>query len=116
MSIENMKEYFDYISSLPVSLDQENRYYKLKGYIDRYNYKQQQREQRELEQKRKAIAIDTMLSDLYNMGMTKKEYTNLMIYYLNNEQIYSWSSGISTEVMYNELLEVYNKYCQSKAV
>lgn len=47
MSYNNMKEYFSYISSLKESLDQQERYYKLKSYIQRYEYKQQQKENRE---------------------------------------------------------------------
>lgn len=107
MSIEDIQEYFKYISDQPITLDREDRYYKLKSYIDRYNYRQQQREQRQLEQRRQAEAIDEMLKDLYSIGMTKKEYSSLVTYYLNGEKIYSWLSGISTEKMYNELLQVH---------
>ncbi len=47
MSYNDMKEYFSYISSLNESLDQQERYYKLKSYIKRYEYKQQQKKDRE---------------------------------------------------------------------
>jgi hypothetical protein len=119
MSITDMKEYFDYIMIQPLSTDQEGRYYKLKGWIERYENKQKSIELKKQHEKEMAIQINNMISDLYSIGMTKKEYehANTTWYYLNNELIYNWSSGIPTEKMYNELTEVYNKYyIQEKAV
>jgi hypothetical protein len=119
MSIIDMKEYFDYIGIQQISTDQEDRYYKLRSWIERYENKQKSIEQRKQHERYMAEQINTMLSELYSIGMTKKEYehTNTTWYYLNNELIYNWSSGISTEKMYNELTEVYKMYyIQEKAV
>jgi predicted transcriptional regulator len=66
-----------------------------------------------------AEQINKMLSDLYSIGMIKKEYehSTVTFYYLDNKQIYNWSSGIPTEKMYNELTEVHKQYYkQSEAV
>lgn len=120
MSIADMKELFDYVTVLPLSTDQEDRYYKLKGWIERYENKQRNIELKKQHEHEMAIQINNMISDLYSIGMIKKEYehSTVTFYYLNNELIYNWSSGIPTEKMYNELTEVYNRHYmkQSKAV
>lgn len=119
MSINDMKEYFDYIMVQPVSTDQTDRYYKLRSWIERHETKQRNVETKKQHEKEMALRINDMINDLYSIGMVKKEYehTSTTWYYLNNELIYNWSSGIPTEKMYNELVEVYNKfYKQSKAV
>lgn len=68
-------------------------------------------------QHEKSKHIDVMLKDLYSIGMEKKEYSSMVIYFLQGEKIYSWTSGISTEKLHDELLEVYNRhYKQSQAV
>lgn len=110
MSLDNMKEYYNYISMLPDTLDKEDRYYKLKSWIERKESRLQSIEREKQRQKEHAISIDNMLKDLYSIGMTKKEYSSLVTYYLNDKKVYSWSSGISIDKMYNELLEVYNQY------
>lgn len=109
MAYEDMKEYFAYISELPVSLDQEERYYKLRDMIKRYEYQEQQRQNRESEQRKKAMDIDTMLKGLYELGMDKKEYKDMVVYYMNGEKVYSWMSGISTDKMHSELVVVCEK-------
>jgi hypothetical protein len=119
MSISDMKEYYDYVMVQPTSTDKEDRYYKLRSWIERYENKQRSIEERKQNERKMAEQINKMLSDLYSIGMIKKEYehTSTTWYYLNNELIYNWSSGIPTEKMYNELTEVYNRYYkQSKAV
>jgi hypothetical protein len=119
MSITDMKELFDYVTVLPVSTDQEERYYKLRSWIERYENKQKSIEQRKQHERNMAEQINIMLSDLYSIGMIKKEYEHVTVtfYYLNGEQIYNWSSGIPTEKMYNELTEVHKRYYkQSEAV
>jgi hypothetical protein len=119
MSIADMKELYDFVTVLPLSTDQEDRYYRLKGWIERYETKQRNIETKKQHDKEMAIQINNMISDLYSIGMIKKEYkhTNTTWYYLNNELIYNWSSGIPTEKMFNELTEIHNRhYKQSKAV
>jgi hypothetical protein len=119
MNITDMKEYFDYIMMQPISTDQETRYYKLKSWIQRYEERKRSIELKKQHEKLMAENINTMLQELYSIGMIKKEYENTSVtfYYLNNEQIYNWSSGIPTEKMYNELTEVHKRYYkQYKAV
>lgn len=110
MNYDDMKEYYSYIDTLPLSADKEERYYKLKSFIQRYENKQQSIKEREERLKHQSQQIDIMINNLYSIGMTKKEYEHgsTVYYYLNDTLIYSWTSGISTETMYNELLEVYN--------
>ncbi|PHA02974.1 hypothetical protein COE51_01135 [Bacillus pseudomycoides] len=110
MDYESMKEYFNFIKEQQETLDQQERYYKLRDIIKRYEDKQERIQQKVEESKRKAITIDNMLKDLYSIGMDKKEYTSLTVYYLNDEKIYSWSSGIATDKMYDELTLVHDKY------
>jgi hypothetical protein len=117
MNIIDMKEYFDFIMVQPNSIDQIERYSKLKSWIEQYENRQRNIKESKQHEKEMAIHINNMLSDLYSIGMTKKEYTSLMVYCLDGEQIYNWSSGIPTEKMYNELTEVHDRhYKQSKAV
>ncbi|KON87367.1 hypothetical protein AF332_11390 [Sporosarcina globispora] len=115
MSLEDMKEYFKYISELPDTLDKEDRYYKLKSWIERKENKIKSIVATKQRQKEQAIEIDNMFNDLYSIGMNKKEYSDLVVYTLNGEKIYSWSSGIAIEKMYNELLEVHSKHFKKPA-
>lgn len=118
MVISDMIEYFEYISTLPDTLDKEDRYYKLRGWIQRHENKQQSiKESKELLDKQ-SIELEQMLNDMYSIGMIKKDNIYSVSYYLNDEKIYSWSSGIPIEKMYKEFKQVYNSYYnnESKAV
>ncbi|MEH7116210.1 hypothetical protein V7128_02125 [Neobacillus vireti] len=119
MNITDMKEYYDYIMVQHNSTDQLERYSKLRSWIERYENKQIRIKENKEHEKEMAIQINNMLSDLYSIGMVKKDYENTSVtfYYLDNELIYNWSSGIPTEKMYNELTEVHKRYYnESKAV
>jgi signal transduction histidine kinase len=110
MTYEQVKEYIDYLQTIPETLDQQERLYKLKSILQRLENRQRRLQEKEAEQKRMSQEIDTMLKNLYSLGMTKKEYSTHITYYLNGKDIYTWFSGITTEQMYNELLQVYNQY------
>jgi hypothetical protein len=116
MSITDMKEYFQYISSLPVSLDQDERYYKLKGYIQRYEYKQQQREEKERKQKELFIHAGELLEEMKNNGLRvleKYEHgTSLVKYIYNNEIVHTTitSGGIEIEKYHDMIENIYNSH------
>ena len=110
MTYEQVKEYINYLQTIPETLDQQERLYKLKSILQRLENRQRHLQEKEAEQKRMSQEIDTMLKDLYSLGMTKKEYKTHVTYYLNDKEIYTWFSGITTEKMHKELSEVYNKY------
>lgn len=110
MKYEEMKEYLEYLNSVPETLDKQEISYKLKSWLTRYEGKEQRQVEQQEEYKRLAIAVESMLHDLYSIGVTKKETKSLVKYYLNGEIIYQWFSGITTEKMYDELLEVYETY------
>jgi hypothetical protein len=110
MTLDDAKEYYRYLQTIPETLDQQERIYKLKNIIERLENRQRRLQEKEAEQKRMSQEIDTMLKNLYSLGMTKKEYSTHVTYYLNGKDIYTWFSGITTEKMYNELLQVYNQY------
>jgi hypothetical protein len=116
MSITDMKEYFQYISSLPVSLDQDERYYKIKGYIQRYEYKQQQREEKERKQKELFIHAGELLEHMKNNGLEvieKYEHgTSLVKYIYNNEIVHTTitSGGIEIEKYHDMIENIYNSH------
>jgi DNA segregation ATPase FtsK/SpoIIIE-like protein len=110
MTYEQAKQYYDYLQTIPKTLDQQERLYKLKSILQRLENRQKRLQEKEQEQKRMLREIDRMINDLYALGMTKKEYPTHITYYLNGKEIYTWFSGITTERMYNELLQVYNQY------
>jgi hypothetical protein len=110
MTYEQVKEYIDYLQTIPETLDQQERLYKLKSILQRLENRQRRLQEKEAEQKRMSREIDRIINDLYALGMTKKEYSTHVTYYLNGKDIYTWFSGITTEKMYNELLQVYNQY------
>lgn len=110
MSYEDMKEYFQYISELPETLDQQDRYYKLKSYIQRYEYKKQQKEERENKIKQYAIDAEKMLIYMVNNGLEIKSKYSMTEYYYRGEKVHYWMSGISTEEYYNGVKKVYDAY------
>jgi 3-dehydroquinate dehydratase len=114
MSITDMKEYFQYISSLPISLDQDERYYKLKGYIQRYEYKQQQREEMERKQRKLFIRAGELLEDMKNNGLEvieKYEHgISLVKYIYNSEVVHTTVTTGGTPIeKYHDMIEnIYN--------
>jgi hypothetical protein len=103
MAYADMKEYLNYISTLPVTIDQDERFYKLKSYIQRYEYSQQSKqiEKDRLNDLMKESCI--MLHFMKNKGLqvnsnydTGISYTK---YILNGITIESYitSAGIAIE-------------------
>jgi uncharacterized coiled-coil DUF342 family protein len=109
-TLEDAQEYCNYLNTIPETSDSYERICKLKSIINRLESRQRRLQEKEAEDRRKAQAIDKMLNDLYNIGMTRKEWSTHVTYFLNDQPIYTWFTGITTDKMYNELLEVYNKY------
>jgi hypothetical protein len=109
-TLEDAQEYYNYLNTIPETSDSYERICKLKSIINRLESRQRRLQEKEAEDRRKAQAIDKMLNDLYSIGMTKKEWSTHVTYFLNDQPIYTWFTGITTDKMYNELLEVYNKY------
>ncbi|AZV43696.1 hypothetical protein BAOM_3087 [Peribacillus asahii] len=113
MSYDNMKEYFNYISVLPVSLDQEERYYKLRDWINRYEYKEHTKKEREEKQHKENIDTAKRLSFMVSKGLIIKHATKnygFTEYYFNGSKVWSWYSGIST-IKYNEAIHnIFNQY------
>lgn len=110
MPYDNMVEYFNYIGGLNETLDKQDRYYKLKGWIERYNNRMNERNESKRILNEKITAIGNMIKDLKSIGMTIKENESYVQYYLNGEQIYIWFSGITAEKQYDELSKVYDEY------
>lgn len=109
MSIQDIKEYFDYISSLRESLDQQERYYKLKSYIDRYNYKQQSKQAAENKRQQLSLEGSRLLVFMKQKGLQMKSTKDYQWYYYKGEHVYSFYS-CSVEKYYNDMKELFNKY------
>lgn len=109
-TLDKAKEYYNYLLTIPETSDSYERICKLKSIINRLESRQRRLQEKEAEDKRKAQAIDKMLNDLYNIGMTRKEWSTHVTYFLNDQPIYTWYTGITTEKMHKELAEVYSQY------
>lgn len=118
MAITDMLEYFEYISTLPDTLDKEDRYYKLKGWIQRYENKQQSIKEREEYLQSLSIKADEMLKYMCENGLEIVSNECFVKYLLDGEQVHIWFSGISIEEYYKGIENVYNSYFnnESKAV
>jgi hypothetical protein len=109
MFITDMKEYYEYISLLPLSLDKEERYYKLKGYIQRYEYKQQSKLAAENKHQQLSIEGSRLLVFMKEKGLELKLTKDYQWYYYNSEHVYSFYS-CSVEQYYNDMKALFNKY------
>jgi|GEM_PF-5414588 len=117
MTYLDMVEYLNHLQSIPLTRDSDDRIYKLKNMIERFERKQQRVEQERQRQQQMNKKIDAMLQDMYSKGMTKREIgSTITEYQYNNQPIYKWYSGITTEQMYDELLEVYNRHFINKNI
>lgn len=117
MSISDIKEYFTYISSLDTTLDQQERYYKLKSYIDRYNYSQQQKQTQKERQHNLMKEAATILYFMKKKGLSLLEKGDCGIvstkYIYNNETIYHevrGSGGITIEKYHQMITDIFNKH------
>jgi hypothetical protein len=110
MSYEDMKEYFAYISSLSETLDQQDRYFKLKQWIKRYEDKQQRIKEKKEKQRYQMEESGKMLQYMESKGLTHKSIYSMTHYYYKGEKVHTWMSGCSTEEYYNGVKGVYDKY------
>lgn len=117
MSISDIQEYFTYISSLDTTLDQQKRYYKLKSYIDRHNYSQQQKQTQKERQHNLMKEAATCLHFMKKKGLSLLEKGDCGIvstkYIYNNETIYHevrGSGGITIEKYHQMITDIFNKH------
>lgn len=107
---EDKKDYFDYLVSIPNSLDRENRYYKLKSWIERYEA-QQQRQQKEKDRIHNlGLEASKMLEYMVENGLEIKENESCVKYYLNGQDVHTWFSGVSVEKYHEGIMNIYNRY------
>jgi len=117
MAISDIQEYFTYISSLDTTLDQQKRYYKLKSYIDKHSYSQQQKQtQKECQQNLMKEAA-TILYFMKKKGLSIIENGDCGIvstkYIYNNETIYHdvrGSGGVTIEKYHQMITDIFNKH------
>lgn len=110
MSYEDKKDYFDYLEGIPNSLDRENRYYKLKSWIERYEA-QQQRQQKEKDRIHNlGLEASKTLEYMVENGLEIKENESYVKYYLNGQDVHTWFSGISADKYYEGIMNIYNRY------
>lgn len=110
MSYEDKKDYFDYLEGIPNSLDRENRYYKLKSWIERYEA-QQQRQQKEKDRIHNlGLEASKMLEYMVENGLEIKENESYVKYYFNGQDVHTWFSGISTDKYHEGIMNIYNRY------
>jgi hypothetical protein len=109
MTYTDMKEYFAYISTLPVSTDQQERYYKLTSYIERYDYKQKSIQASENERQRLSLEGSRLLVFMKEKGLQLHLKESYQYYTLNGEHVYTFHS-CSVEKYYNDMLQLFNKY------
>lgn len=114
MDYEDMKEYFNFISEQPHSLDQEDKYYKLKGWIERKEYQFKQKEEKKKRQKEMIQLADKQLHYMVANGLEIKENKSIVSYYLKGEKVHHWFSGIPTEEYCKGIENVYNTYFNSQ--
>lgn len=117
MSISDIQEYFTYISSLDTTLDQQERYFKLKSYIDRHNYSQQQKQTQKERQHNLMKEAATILYFMKKKGLSLIEKGDCGIvstkYIYNNETIYHevrGSGGITIEKYHQMITDIFNKH------
>ncbi len=114
MNYDNMKEYYYYLESLPISSDKDDRYYKLKSWIQSYENRQKSIQENENRQRELALQANELLNNMISRGLEIKETGDSGIhftdYYYKGEKVYSWLSGISTEEYYNGIKKVYDQY------
>lgn len=111
MSYEDKKDYFDYLEGIPNSLDRENRYYKLKSWIERYEV-QQQRQQKEKDRIHNLglEASKTLEYMVEENGLEIKENESYVKYYFNGQDVHTWFSGISADKYHEGIMNIYNRY------
>lgn len=110
MSYKDKKDYFNYLEDIPNSLDRENRYYKLKSWIERHE-KQQQRQQEEKDRiYNLGLEASETLEYMVANGLEIKENESYVKYYLNGQDVHTWFSGISAEKYHEGIMNIYNRY------
>ncbi|WP_299831330.1 hypothetical protein [uncultured Metabacillus sp.] len=109
MSYNDMIEYFNYIESLPITIDRDDRYYKLKSYIQRYEYNQQQKLNREKEQQNLSLEGSRLLVFMKEKGLQLEIREGWQRYLYKGEHVYSFH-GCSVEKYYNDMLTLFNTY------
>lgn len=122
MSIQDKREYFDYLTTCQRSLDQENRYYKLKTWIERYEYQQEsikQRKEDDLQLTKEAYKlVEEMESHGLIIESTRDCGTSSTKYILNGEILHNWigSGGLETEKYYSMIKSIYDKFKYNKVM
>ena len=110
MSHEDKKYYFNYLESIPNSLDRENRYYKLKSWIDRYEVQQQRQQEEKQRIQNLGLEASKTLDYMVANGLEIKENESYVKYYLNGQDVHTWFSGISADKYHEGIMNLYNNY------
>ena len=110
MSYFDKKEYFDYLGSIPNSLDRENRFYKLKGWIERY----EEQRQRKLDEKQRmdklALEASETLECMVANGLKIVENESMVKWYVSGQCVYTWFTGVSIEEYHSAVMNIHFKY------
>lgn len=114
MSLDDKKEFFAYIESCSHSIDRDDRYYKLKTWIER-GEKALANEKKEKERlynlaKQSYEILETMKSK----GLEVKESGNMVQWIFNGEKVYVWFGGVCAEKYHADTLKVYEEYFKNK--
>ena len=110
MSYGDKKDYFDYLESIPNSLDRENRYYKLKGWIERYEAQQQRQQDEKQRVYSLGLEASETLEYMVSNGLEIKENESYVRYYLNGREVHTWFVGISMDEYHEGIMNTYNRY------
>lgn len=120
MSIEDKREYFDYLSNCPHSLDQQNRYHKLKTWIERYEYQQESIRQRKEEDMIITKEAYKLLGKMQSNGLViEYDGDNLSSktkYILKGKVLHTWYSGgkgLSSKEYYNMIKTIHDNHFHS---
>ncbi|RKJ62831.1 hypothetical protein D7X33_26230 [Butyricicoccus sp. 1XD8-22] len=91
-------------------MDQEDRYYKLKSWIQRYENRLASIEATKQEKLQLAQKSSELLEYMTSNGLEIKELGSMVIYYYKGEKVHTWFSGISIEEYAKGIEKVYNTY------